>query len=184
MTLTDLSAVASLVSSLAVVFSLVFLTLQMRQNTKHTRALIQQGRAVQSVDLPLRWAESETLGEIRLRGDSGDKTLTPSEIIRYRLIVVSVLWYFEDQFHHHRDGLIEDNRFAGSANSMERNLTLPGFRAVWKRSQHLFGSAFQAYMNNIMQQAQVSVPIDPAAIWRTDIDVELELANTPDPRHA
>jgi hypothetical protein len=39
-------------------------------------------------------------------------------------------------------------------------------------------------MNNIMQQAQVSVPIDPAAIWRTDIDVELELANTPDPRHA
>ena len=42
MNLSDLSSIASLVSGIAVVVSLVYLAQQIRQNTKHSQALIQQ----------------------------------------------------------------------------------------------------------------------------------------------
>ena len=44
MSLSDLAAIGSLISGVAVLISLIYLARQMRQNTKHTRALIQQGR--------------------------------------------------------------------------------------------------------------------------------------------
>jgi len=53
MTLSDLASIGSLVSGIAVLVSLVYLAQQTRQNSKHTRALIQQGRAIQSADMPL-----------------------------------------------------------------------------------------------------------------------------------
>jgi hypothetical protein len=51
MNLSDLAAIGSLVSGIAVLVSLVYLAQQTRQNSKHTRALIQQGRAIQSADI-------------------------------------------------------------------------------------------------------------------------------------
>lgn len=44
MNLSDVASVATIISSAAVALSLVYLGLQARQNTKHTRALIQAGR--------------------------------------------------------------------------------------------------------------------------------------------
>ena len=47
MSLSDLAAIATVISGLAVLGSMIYLAQQTRQNSKHTRALIQQGRAVQ-----------------------------------------------------------------------------------------------------------------------------------------
>jgi len=45
MSLSDLAAIGSLISGVAVLISLIYLSQQIRQNTKHSRAIIQQGRA-------------------------------------------------------------------------------------------------------------------------------------------
>ena len=44
MSLSDLASIGSFVSGIAVLASLIYLSLQVSQNTKHSRALIQQGR--------------------------------------------------------------------------------------------------------------------------------------------
>jgi hypothetical protein len=44
MTLSDISSIVGMISGLAVLASLIYLAQQNRQNVKHTRALIQQGR--------------------------------------------------------------------------------------------------------------------------------------------
>ncbi len=57
MTLADLSSIATVISGLAVLVSLVYLGLQTRQNVRHSQALIQQGRAQRIADTALRLAE-------------------------------------------------------------------------------------------------------------------------------
>src|SRR6185369_7999739 len=57
MTLSDLASIGSLVSGVAVLVSLVYLSLQIRQNARHSKALIQQGRAARIADTALRLAE-------------------------------------------------------------------------------------------------------------------------------
>ena len=63
MSLSDLASIGSLISGVAVLVSLVYLSLQIRQNARHSQALIQQGRAARIADTALRLAE--------LRADDG-----------------------------------------------------------------------------------------------------------------
>jgi hypothetical protein len=177
MTLSDLSSIGSLVSGLAVLVSLIYLGQQMRQNTKHTRALIQQGRATVSTDMPLRWAEDASLADIRSRGDDGDISFDRGQISRYSLLKTSMLWNYEDQFHQHRDGLLDDNRFAGTVRNIEINFQKPGMRVVWKQSRNIFGSDFQSFVNGILHQTRAAAPSDTVAAWRTGIEAERSEAN-------
>ena len=59
MTLSDLASLASIFSSLAVVASLIYVALQVQQNTKHTRATIHQGRIARAVDLAVQASDAQ-----------------------------------------------------------------------------------------------------------------------------
>ncbi len=58
MTLSDLANHSTFLSGIAVTASLIYLALQVHQNTKHTRALIRQGRASRAVTVTLAEAEA------------------------------------------------------------------------------------------------------------------------------
>ena len=61
MSLSDLASIGSLVSGVAVLVSLIYLSQQTRQNTKHSRALIQQGRSLGSQDYLVQQALDPSL---------------------------------------------------------------------------------------------------------------------------
>ena len=59
MSLADLTTLASLISSVAVLVSLLFLAVQVRQSNRNQRSLMQQGRTPRNVDLRFRLADPE-----------------------------------------------------------------------------------------------------------------------------
>ena len=71
MSLMDLASIGSFMSGVAVVVSLVYLALQVRQAQKNQRALMQQGRAARICDLLLRLSEPSMASTYRkaLRGE-------------------------------------------------------------------------------------------------------------------
>lgn len=172
MTLTDLASIGSLISSVAVLLSLIYLAQQTRQNSKHTRALIQQGRALQSIDMPERCAENPVLAAIRLRGDEGDTSLDRVEFSQYWLMRVAIFWLWEDQFYQHKDGLLESDRFAGTVRVMESQFRTPGCRYTWKLARVGFASEFQAFMDDVMSRTQAA-RFDQLASWKAGIGAEL-----------
>jgi hypothetical protein len=172
LTLSDLASVGSLLSAVAVLVSLLYVAQQTRQNSRHTRALIQQGRAVQSTENPLRWAESGTLADLYMRGNAGDRSLTRVEIMRYTMLIVSLFWYFEDQFHQHLDGLVADDRFTGSRATLAIDFRWPGFRVCWRQNRYLDGAQFRAFMDDILARAALEPAPDPVVSWNTDLDAE------------
>ena len=111
MTLSDIASIGSLVSGIAVLISLIYLGQQIRQNSRHTRALILQGRvdrvvshhvAIASTDLVAAWI-----------AENGS-TPTPDEIRRRQFqlqgIAYNVSW--EDTFVQHENGLLGEEQFA------------------------------------------------------------------------
>jgi hypothetical protein len=171
-TLSDLASVGSFVSAIAVLVSLLYLARQTQQNARHTRALIQQGRAVQSTENPLRWAESETLADLYMRGNAGDRTLSRVEVMRYTMLIVSLFWYFEDQFHQHLDGLVTDDRFAGTRMTLAIDFRWPGFRACWRQNRYLYGAQFRAFMDDILDQTRLEPAPDPVVAWNESLDAD------------
>jgi hypothetical protein len=176
MTLSDLASIGTLISGVAVLVSLVYLAVQTRQNVRHTRALVQQARSMHAADMPLRTAENDSLAAIRLRGDDGDATLDRVAFSRYWLMRISIFWSWEDQFHQHRDGLLDASRFAGTVRVMELQFTTPGCRYVWKHARMGFGPDYQAFMDAIMNRTRAT-RFDPHEQWKTGIEAEFAEAS-------
>ena len=111
MTLADLATIASVVSGAAVLVSLIYLSLQIRQSSKHTRALILQGRAERIVNHHLAIANSDLVGAWIVENGGSS---TPEEMKRRQFLLQCMAYDFswEDTFSQHEAGLLGDEQFA------------------------------------------------------------------------
>ena len=111
MSFSDLAAIGSLVSGIAVLISLIYLGQQIRQNLKHTRALILQGRVDRVVSQHIAMANTDLVSAWISENGS-----TPtSEEIRRRQFQLQGTAYgvsWEDTFVQHETGLLGEEQFA------------------------------------------------------------------------
>ena len=177
MTLSDLSSIVGVISGLAVLGSLVYLAQQTRQNAKHTRALIQQGRAEQIIAATTRMAENVSLTALRMRGGEGDTTLDRVQLHQYFAMMGSVFFTWEDQFYQNRDGLLDGNRYAGSVKAIEIEFQRPGVRLVYKQMRPYFAHEFQSFLDGVMDRTRVATSPDRVALWKGGIEAELSGAS-------
>jgi hypothetical protein len=163
MSLSDIASIGSLVSGVAVLVSLIYLSLQMKQNTKHTRALIHQGRTEGIADWLNALASDPALLETYLRGTAGDQSLSDTEAARFVVTSTARFYSFEDQFYQHSEGLLSDARYAGLVNAAKSSLRYPGSRTSWTLMRGSFETGFQTFMDDIMRDTTV----EPAANFGT-----------------
>ena len=179
MSLSDLASIGSLISGIAVLASLIYLSQQIRQSSKHTQALISQGRTDHALRYNEVLATNPELLEIVMRGSAGDETLAPLELARFRLSLANAFLSLEDEFRQHRAGLIDDNRHAGFVQRIARNLRQPGSRALWKMQRFGFDTDFQSFIDEIIHKAQSepTQPFDQLSAWKLALDGEQVAAN-------
>jgi hypothetical protein len=110
MTISEIADLSTAVSGLAVTASLIYLALQVHQNTKHTRAFIHQGRSDRFI------------------------TATPEEVKQrqFALICSAIVNSWEDTFTQHEDGLISEDQFASFRASVAFLVGHPGVRQFWQ----------------------------------------------------
>jgi len=111
MTLADLANLSTLISGIAVTASLIYLALQVHQNTKHTRALIRQGRAARAVSVTLAEADAEIAAAVII-ANGGQPT--PEEVKRRQFegFFAARMISFEDSFAQFDSGLMDGDGLA------------------------------------------------------------------------
>ena len=172
MTLPDLASVGSIVSGVAVLASLIYLNQQIRQNTKHSRALIQQGRSLGSSNYLVQQALDPSLTDVVVRGDEGDPTLDRMQAARYMYVTIAFFFLVEDLFYQHQDGLIDEERNAGTTNVLRLRLQSPGFRAAWSTMRPQFGPVFMAFVDGLMEETATSPSVDLGTVWKRVLAVK------------
>jgi len=165
MTLTDLASLGSFVSGVAVVVSFVFLGLQIRQNNRNQRSLIQQGRADNSLDLMLRLTEPH-LQESMMRGRAGDLTMTPAQIDAFVRAWIATFSIWEDSYMQRQAGTIDRASLAADAANHRVYLSYPGCRAAWRTVRGQFTGAFRDYLDAMVSETPPARPPDVATTWR------------------
>jgi hypothetical protein len=165
MSLADLSAIGSFVSGVAVVISLVYLSLQIRQNTKHSRALIQQGRAARIADTALRLAEiPDSAGFDKCF--EGQADITPVELRRFSHVARAIFVSAEDSYFQHRHGLLDDIAFESFEASLRNGMGSKGLGMAWKLTRNMYEPEFQAYVDRTMSELKAVSPTERIAQWR------------------
>ena len=125
MALSDLASIGNFVSGLAVLISLVFLTLQIRQANKNQRAIIQQGRATRISDFLLHVVDPSLL-PAWTAGLRGDPKIGADRYFQFMYIARARFISFEDSFLQRRNGLMEEGAFLGHTNAFQQVFNTPG----------------------------------------------------------
>src|SRR5580704_3967107 len=124
MNLSDLSAIGSFVSAIAVVVTLIFLLLQMRQANLNQRSLMQQGRSANIVNMLL--AQSEPFqSEAIILAEQTLPDMTPAQIQAYVRLLGAWMWSIEDSFLQYRSGTLTAAAWETDLASLRSMLTVP-----------------------------------------------------------
>jgi hypothetical protein len=165
MSLSDLASLGSFISGIAVVFSFVFLGLQIRQANRNQRSLIQQGRADNMVELMLRLTDP-SLQESMMRGRAGDLAMTSAQVDAFVRAWIATFSLWEDSFLQHLAGTIDPASHVSNAATHRVYLSYPGCRAAWKTSRGQFTGAFRDYLDTVVRDTPPAQPPDVAAVWK------------------
>ena len=170
MSLSDLASIGSFVSAIAVVVTLVFLTLQMRQTNRNQRALMQQGRSARGAETILKTAEP-AMSALHMRGTTADRSMTEAEVWSYLQMVMAQHINWEDSFLQHRAGLLDTASWTTDQAALRWSSTFPGTRAIWRMVGPSFGVSYRAYVNQLMGETPPR-SLDLVADWTAALNEE------------
>ena len=173
MSLSDLASIGSLVSGAAVLVSLIYLALQVRQTDRNQQASIRQGRTTRAIDLLLAQLEPG-VANAWARGLEAPGEITQTELRQFLSMCRAQFHHVEDAFYQHEEGLLSDAAFATVLEGMRGLARFPGTRAAWKRIRRTHTGRFADFMADILARArhepQYHVPSMDE--WRADVAAE------------
>jgi hypothetical protein len=170
MSLSDLASLGSFVSGVAVLISLVYLALQVRQAERNQRAIIQSTRTARVIDVSLRRADYATVFRKALL----DNELTGEELFQFHSLSIAMFYGWEDSFYQHQERALDDKGFASMVVAVRGAMANPSQRAIWKISRDFFEETFRAFVDGIVLETKPRRPYDVLPEYKAALAAELE----------
>ena len=158
MSLSDLASVGSLVSGAAVLISLIYLALQVRQTERNQQASIRHSRVSRIVEIQLAQAVSG-VAQAWDHGAQSPDQITQAELSQFLSLTRALFFHFEDSYYQHKEGLLNEDAFEMVLAGTRAVARFPGIRVAWKTIRHGYGGAFLNFMDDVVARAS----FEPAA---------------------
>ena len=171
MTLSDFASIGSLISGLAVLMSLVYLSLQFRQTERNQQASIRQGRINRAVELMIAKMEP-SVAEAIGKGIGGEQNLTSQQLALFVSYADAYFLHAEDTYYQHEAGLLNEAAFTTFVAYQRYAFTQCGMRVQWKRQRVYYAGAYVAFMDGLLAESPISHVNDALAEWHTDVSAE------------
>jgi hypothetical protein len=148
-----LGAIGEIVGAVAVVLTLGYLAVQIRQNTKSVRsstrhAFIASGGAIQ-----IAFAEAEAAA-VLVKGGRAYSDLSLEQRFQFTMLMRAMLGIGEDSFLQAREGLLDRELWDARARIVAETLRQPGMEDWWKKNQHIYSTSFQEAVAKLLSVSQ------------------------------
>ena len=175
MALSDLAAVGALVSGIAVVFSLIFLALQIRQTNRNQRSLMQQGRSARNVEILLKMSDP-FVSALIAEADRNCATLDATKIWAFYGFAGAIFWTYEDSFLQFRAKALDVGSWESDATVLKRLLGYPAYRVAWKMARDSLSGEYRDYVDSLMRDVKRDTTQTLTDLWKTYVSEELSPA--------
>jgi hypothetical protein len=144
-TLSDIANFSTVISGIAVLASLIYLSSQIRQNTLAHRASALEGRRAIGREQILLSLNPATASLI-LRGNAADPAMTAIERFQYNSYVTAFFLGMDEAFWLHDQHILDPHAFDSQAHVLDGYLRQPGGRIVWQLWKPRASPAFRAHV--------------------------------------
>jgi hypothetical protein len=145
----------------AVVISLVFVVVSVRQNT-HALRLNTLHDVKESIrEINVIWSQNGELAEIMLEGFQNLDDLTGVRRVRFYTSMHNLFLGYENLFLQKQNGALAPEHWTGMAQHIIDVLSVPGLQAWWAERKHWFTDDFQVFID------QEVIPMGPNPAYTT-----------------
>ncbi len=151
----SIADITSLATSVAVLVSLLFLGLQIRQSNRNQRSLMQQGRSARNVELLSRLTDPG-VSDVVSRAANGENLTDQDCFVLYGYLT-SVFWSYEDCFFQFQLGMLDPMSWASDGVTLKRLLGNPAYRAVWRFARGGIGAEYRNFLDGLAAESKHNV---------------------------
>ena len=135
--------------AIGVIVSLVFVGLELRQNTAAVRATAVNDLTTGARDLLLAVSTNPEMSDLYRRWVQGDTALTSTDRIRMRLFLVAMLRGAENAFLQTRIGVVDEAALRGYGFANNAAFESPLFPGIWRELRDRFHPDFAAAIDSL-----------------------------------
>jgi hypothetical protein len=152
-------AISELVGAFAVVITLIYLAIQVRQNTRAIR--LDTGHAITEEfrSMFAMMAENKDLAELVHRAASDPASISGADKVRYYGLNGNFVRALENAYIQWTEGALDARHWAGMKRMLTDYAQLPGFREFWPFRKHWFSEDFQQFMDTEILPSNESVDV-------------------------
>jgi hypothetical protein len=151
-TLEDLGNIGEFLGAIGVIASLVYLAIQIRQNTKSVRSATYQSSTRDIVQLSDQMSQDPELTRIWFEGLRGFDSMPQADRRRFAAYMMGAYRRYESMLYQTQQGLLEQEWWEGVGNNLEDMTLQPGTQAWWTDARHLFRPEFQQFVDGIIEK--------------------------------
>ncbi len=153
LTLEQAYYIAQMVAAVILVLSVIYLALQVRQNTHAIRLSNFQAGSANWANVLGMMTNNEEVTDIYRRGLVTYDALNENEQIRFRSLGMQILRMFNENFEQQHEGAVRKARWGAIQRAHLDIMQTPGMQTLWSSRKHWFPDDFQAYMDNIIERS-------------------------------
>ena len=166
MNLEQLANLAEFISAIAVLVTLIYLAVEIRQNTTAVKGSTLAGNTEIWTSLLLQVADSENLGSY-VSGSTGNADIKPKEFTQFLFYCRVIFVSFENQFYQYTNGTLDSEIYQGYERSLSHELLVyRGFRMYWSLYRHVFSPAFVERVDRLIESLPEVSPARALTDWK------------------
>ena len=147
MSLEDLGNIGEFVAAVAVVVSLIYLAVQIRQNTRSVRTASYQALTTSMSNYLETISRDREAASMFLRGLEDPGKLDDEDALRFVTTCMNVFNNFENLFYQRRQAMIESEFSERWKRVMRWYLRQSGVVAWWQHNKRMFSETFQTHVD-------------------------------------
>ncbi len=155
MPLDQIANIAEISAAVLVIVSLIYVGIQIRQNTDTLKVRTAHDAAEDLADLYLLPAQNGEYADIFFRGLQDLESLEPVEKLRFYAYFHKFFRTYENAHYQFTRGALEAEPFEGLSQQMILMKTSPGLPAYWQDRKEFFSKPFQEFVDNEIMPIEV-----------------------------
>ncbi len=168
MTLQDLGNVGEFLGAVAVLVSLIYLALQIRQNTTTVRAGTSAAISESLARLLEVVGSDPRTARLWIRGLGGDPSLDPWDVLQFGLLFGSYMRRIENAYYQQLRGFVDSEQWQTTERTLSSVMGAMGGKSWWARSRHIYSDRFAMYVDTCIAERDAA----SAAAQGVEPDVE------------
>ncbi len=141
----------SLIANIGVIGSIIFLGLEMRQNTEMMQSQTRNSIVENQLSVYEKMIENPELFDIADKR-SANLDVADAERQQLHVFILSQLRIWENEFYQYQIGLFESDEFEARTIAWRGQMSMDANIVIWRRTENPFAEDFRVYLNEIIDE--------------------------------